>query len=297
MKRWAYLFIALSAVFWGIIGIFVQGLYQFGLSPIEVVAIRVMMATMILLPYVYFTDRSLLKINLKDSFYFVGTGIFSIVFFNWSYFTAIQEISLSLAAILLYTAPAFVTILSRIIFKEWFTKKKLVSLFLTFIGIMFVIGYLPNMESTQISTYGFLVGIGAGVGYSLYSIFGKAALKKYKPLTITTYTFVFASIVLVPTTRIWTSFNLMVSFKAFTYIIGLGLFPTALAYILYTKGLSYVESSRASITATIEPIVATLIGILQFGDYLSWHQLAGILMILISILLIQEGSIKKEQSN
>lgn len=288
MKKWAYLLIASGAALWGLIGIFVQGLYQVGFSSFQIVTVRLSSAALMLILYVYFKDKSRLKIKLKDWPYFVGTGIFSFVFFNWCYFTAIKETSLSMAVILLYTAPVFVAILSRIVFKEQFTHRKLLSLILTFIGIIFVIGLLPNIEGIKISFFGLLVGIGSGIGYALYSIFGKAALGKYHSLTITTYTFVFASVAILPFSGLWESVELFYNIKTWLYIIGLGLFPTALALFFYTTGLSYVESSRASIIATMEPVVATLVGILLYGDVLSLWQVLGMILVMAAVIIVQE---------
>jgi len=286
VKTKYYIFILVSATLWGFIGFFVQGLYQDGFTAIEVVAIRVMISAIFTFLYILIKDRTLLKIHWKDSFYFVGTGILSIVFFNWSYFTAIREVSLSVAAILLYTAPAFVTILSRLIFKEKITKSKLISLFITFVGIILVIGLFE--QSTKISTKGLIVGLCAGIGYALYSIFGKAASKKYDSLTITLYTFVFASLALIPTSKdLWTSIGLL-SLNSWLYMVGLGLFPTVLAYVLYTKGLEKLESSRAAIVASIEPVVATLLGIILYKEHLSILQLIGIIFVIVAVIIVQE---------
>lgn len=293
MKKWAYVFIAISASLWGIISIFVQSLYAYGFTPLQVVAIRVITSACMLTLYVGLTNRSLFKINTCDGKYFVGTGICSIVFFNWCYFTAIQETTISIASILLYTGPAFVTILSRIIFKEWLTGKKMIALVVTFVGCSFVIGILPTMEDS-ISLYGLIVGLGSGFGYALYSIFGKFALQKYHALTVTTYTFIFASVGIIPISQLWNSWSLFLNLKVWGYSVGLGLFPTVLAFLLYTFGLSYVESSRASITATIEPIVATLVGTLLFSEVLTMWQLFGIFLVIIAVVIVQEPQKKVE---
>ncbi len=293
MKKWAYLFIAAGASLWGIISIFVEALHEYGFTPLQIVAIRVITSALLLVLYVAVVNRSLLKIQPSDGKYFIGTGILSIVFFNWCYFTAIQETSISVAAILLYTGPAFVTILSRILFKEWLTRKKIIALLLTFIGCSFVVGILPTMNAT-ISMYGLLVGLGSGFGYALYSIFGKFALSKYHPMTVTTYTFIFASIGIIPMSGLWNSWNLFLDWKVWGYGIGLGLIPTIFAYLLYTLGLSYVESSRASITATIEPIVATLVGTLLFSEMLSMWQIVGISLVIFAVVIVQETQKKKE---
>lgn len=236
--------------------------------------------------YLAIINPSLLKIRLKDAYLFVGTGILSIVFFNWCYFTAIKEVSLSIAVMLLYTGPAFVILLSRIFFKEYLNTFKVSALILTAIGCMLVIQLFP-LADKSISLFGVLVGLGSGFGYALYSIFGKFALNKYSTLTIITYTFVFASAALIPVSGITIERSLLLSKEVWWSVIGLGLFPTALAYLLYTKGLSMIESGKASITATMEPVVATAIGVFVFGELLTGFQIFGIILVIAAVIILQ----------
>ncbi|MCM1991757.1 DMT family transporter [Oceanirhabdus seepicola] len=283
----SYLLIILGATLWGIISIFVKGLYNLGFGTLEVVFIRVFSASLILIVYILFTDKNLLKINLKDIYYFIGTGVFSIVFFNWCYFSAMKLIPLSVASILLYTAPAFVTILSRIVFKESITRRKVFSLLLTFIGCIFVTGYFPNTGG-KITLLGLMFGIGSGFGYALYSIFGKAAMKKYDSITITVYSFIVASISLIPMIDLKNMVSLFNNGQAYGYAIALGLFPTVLAFISYTKGLENIESSKASIIATIEPVVASIVGVVVFKQVLTLYQIVGILIVIMAIFIVSE---------
>jgi drug/metabolite transporter (DMT)-like permease len=293
-NKLALLFIGAGASLWGIIGIFVTYLYEIGFTPTQVVAVRALSATMFLVIYVLFKNPQLLKINLSDSKYFVGTGIFSIVLFNWCLFSAIEETSISIASILLYTAPAFVTIFSRLLFKEALTTRKILALFITFIGCSFVIGILPNMDE-PISLYGVILGLGSGLFYSLYSIFGKFALKKYDSLTVTVYTFLFATIAVIPFSGLWSVLPLFSGIKVWMYIIGLGFLSTMLPFIFYTKGLNTIESSRASIIATIEPVVASLMGFLIFHEKLNLWQYLGIIMVIVAVVIVQESTKRQVQ--
>jgi drug/metabolite transporter (DMT)-like permease len=293
-KKLAILFIGIAASLWGIIGVFVTFLYEVGFTPTQVVTVRALSATFFLVVYVAFKNRQLLKIKVTDSKYFVGTGIFSIVLFNWCLFSAIEETSISIAAILLYTAPAFVTIFSRILFQEALTLRKISALLITLVGCSFVIGILPNSNET-ISLYGFILGLGSGLFYALYSIFGKFALKKYDSLTVTVYTFIFAAIAITPFSGLWSVLPLFSTSKVWIYIIGLGFLSTMLAYILYTKGLSTIESSRASIIATIEPVVASLIGFFVFQENLNIWQYLGIVMVIAAVIIVQESTKRSNQ--
>ncbi|MEH6949602.1 EamA family transporter [Bacillus sp. JJ634] len=294
-NKLALLLIGAGASLWGIIGLFVSSLYEMGFSPIQVVTIRALSATLFLVLYIIFKNRQLLKIKVSDSKYFIGTGIFSFVLFNWCVFSAIKETSISVATILLYTAPAFVTIFSRFIFKEFLTTRKVLALLITFIGCSFVIGILPNTNES-ISLYGLILGLGSGLFYALYSIFGKFALRKYNSLTVTAYTFLFAAIAVTPFSGLWLVVPLFSDMKVWVYIIGLGFLSTMLPFIFYTKGLNTIESSQASIIATIEPVVASLVGFLIFHEKLNVWQYFGIFLVIAAVIIVQETSKKTKKS-
>lgn len=286
-KKIAYAYILSGAALWGMIGLFVMFLYEAGFTPTQVVAVRAISASIFLFIFVSWKKREAIKIKLSDSKYFVGTGIISIVFFNWCMFEAINETSISIASILLYTAPAFVMIFSKIFFKEPLTYKKVSALIITFIGCILVIGIFPNTKEA-VSVYGLLVGIGSGFFYALYSIFGKFALAKYSSVTVTTYTFVFAAIAITPYSSLWHVGILFTKLEVWFSIIGLGFFSTLLAFLLYTKGLESVESSRASIMATVEPVVATLVGFFVFHETLNLWQYIGIIAVILAVFIVQE---------
>lgn len=284
-KQKAYLFVLFGAFLWGIIGIFIKQLYAFHFSPWEVVAIRVIVSAFIMVILLILFRPQLLKINWKDSVYFIGTGIVSIVFFNWCYFYVMEQASISLAVILLYTGPAFVTILARLLFKEYFTRYKIIALILTTVGCAFVVGILPNFHFKLTAAIVF-IGLSSGFFYALYSIFAKFITEKYSSLTITTYSFIAASLFMVPFGNLHKKITLFYNWDVLVNILGLSIFSTCLAYLFYTYGLMFIESSRASILSTIEPAVAVLIGVFLYKESLTFYQLIGMLLILLSILFV-----------
>lgn len=286
MRQHPYILVASGASLWGLIGIFVKALSSAGFTSMEITSIRAFTTAVILFAYIAVKDRPMLSIKPGDIKYFIGTGILSMAFFNWCYFTAINELSLSIAVVLLYTAPAFVIVISCFAFNEKITGIRLTALVLTTAGTILSAGFLSGIK-TGLSMYGILAGIGSGFGYSLYTIFAKLAGRKYSPLTITAYTFLTASLFLIflcnPAGKIIHLFRPDI----FLYVIGLGLVPTALAYILYTTGLKSIESGKAAIIANIEPAVAVLTGTTLFGDIFTLPQAAGTLLILSSVFIVQ----------
>ncbi|RLL45517.1 EamA family transporter [Oceanobacillus piezotolerans] len=286
MKK-AAVFIIIGAALWGTIGWYVKHLYGFGFTPMEVVTLRVFISAILLSLYVLITSPKKFTLHrYSDLKYFIGTGIFSITFFNYCLFKTMEISTIPVATALLYTAPAMVTIISYFVFKEAITKMKLIALTLTLTGTCFVVGLIPlNMTSIQMSSI--LIGLGSGLGYAFYSIFSKFALQKYDSLTITSYTFIVAAIALVPFFPFQEKFYLLLQPSVLFYAFGLGLLPTAFAYIIYTYGLNRTEASRASILSTVEPVIATLIGIFIFQESITSMQMIGMICIIGGVLFIQ----------
>ncbi|ARK30731.1 DMT family transporter [Halalkalibacter krulwichiae] len=290
--RTAYLLAALGAACWGLIGLFVQNLYSFGLTPWDVVAIRSIFAAVILLIYMLLVKRQQLKIKVNHLPLFIGSGIVSIVFFNWCFFTVMEDASLSLAVVLLYTGPLFVTILSRMLFKELITFKKMLAILTTLAGCAFVVGFLPS-ANTFITVSTLLIGLSSGFFYALYSIFAKLSSRYYGALTITAYTYFCAALFMVFTSDFTYNLSIFLSWSVLLNSLALAIIPTIIAFLLYTKGLSYIESSRASILSTIEPVVAIYIGFIVFQDVLTLWQWFGVILVIASIILATSTN-KKE---
>lgn len=275
----------MAGTLWGIISIFVNQLRIIGFNSMQVVSIRVLFSALVLVFYLLIKDRQQLKIKLKDIPLFIGTGVGSIIFFNYCYFEAIDIIGgASIPALLLYTAPIFVMILSVILFKEKITKKKLISLVMTFLGLALVTGAFSS--SDKISIFALLLGLGSGLGYALYSIFGKFLVDKYSAITITTYTFVIATIFSVPFSEIVQNLDLLISPKGILSALALAVVSTVLPFLLYTKGLYGMEAGKASILATVEPFVATIVGVLFFKETMTSFKIIGMLLVLLAIIIL-----------
>ncbi|MBQ8591939.1 MAG: EamA family transporter [Lachnospiraceae bacterium] len=274
-----------AAFLWGSMGLFVRNLSIYNITSMEIVAIRAFGTTLMLAVLLLLYNRKLFKVKTKDLWCFVGSGVVSIVFFNYCYFTTITMTSLSVAAILLYTAPAIVTVLSAFLFKEKMTKTKTAALVIAFLGCVLVTGVLN--ETMILSPGGIVIGLGAGLGYALYSIFGRFALDRgYDSFTITFYTFVFASIGVAPfidMTHLRTCMQTDV--RSLWFAVGMVLFTTVIAYMVYTYGLSKMEAGNASILATLEPVVATLIGFLLYKESVAPDNFIGIILVLLSAIL------------
>lgn len=297
MKKLSFVFILVSGILWGCLGMFVRKLNAVGLVSMDIVFLRAVVTAVAMAVFLLIFDRRMLKIRWKDIWCFLGTGIASITFFNFCYFKAVTLTSMSVAAVLLYTAPAIVMVLSYFLFKEQFSMRKGLALVMTFVGCVLVTGVFGS--SHDISAQGILLGLGAGFGYALYSIFSRYALDRgYHSLTITLYTFVVAAIATgcmtdVPRV-IETSFG---SPSLALLALSLGILCTVVPYLLYTMGLVYVENSRASIIASVEPVTATVLGIVLYQEQIRLTGILGIGLVIGAMAVCSRKTGKPSQKS
>lgn len=284
-QRGVYASILLAAALWGIIGLWNRTLMAAGLSPTGIVTVRNFGGMALLAVVFAIRDRSVFRVKREHLKYFFGTGIVSVLLFTVCYFSCQRICSLAVASILLYTAPSFVVVLSAILWKEPVTKKKLLALLLTIVGCACVCGVFSG--GLTVTAAGILLGLGAGFFYALYSIFGRYALAHYDSMTVTVWTFLFAgpaSLLMLRPEELRITFSAPLSWLM---AAGLVVFSTVLPYIFYTKGLSRVESGKASIMASLEPVVAALAGVLMFGEPMTAMTAVGIVLVLFGVVILR----------
>ncbi len=140
-----------------------------------------------------------------------------------------------------------------------------------------------------LSPAGLLYGLGAGFGYGLYSILGKALLKRYGPETVSIYTFIFAAAgaaLFAPLGRLGERMAHIPS--AWLPALGIGIMCSMLPFLLYTKGLKQVPASKASVFASLEPVMAAAVGILAFGEMPDGGKFLGTAVTLGGIVLLEK---------
>ena len=285
MKQKASLSVLAAGTLWGTMGIFVRAMNAAGLAAMEVVELRILSGCLLVGLFLLLGKRELFRIRLRDLWCFFGTGIVSLMLFSYCYFTAMNHTSIAVAGVLLYTAPIFVMLMSLLLFRERLTAKKLTALALAFSGCVLVAG-LGSGEA--VSLPGLLLGLGAGFFYALYSIFGRYAVNRgYSSWTITFYTFLFCSLGSVFLTD-WTAIGaaLRQERAMLLWIPAMAVFTAFLPYVLYAAGLREMESSRASILASVEPVVCALVSVLLFWEPIGAGGIVGILLVLAAIAVL-----------
>jgi drug/metabolite transporter (DMT)-like permease len=276
-----------AGAMWGTISIFIRHLDGAGLSALQVCLIRTLLAWLITGAFLAIRSPQLLSIRLRDCWYFIGTGVISYTLFSTCYFMAVAMSQVSVAVMLLYTSPVFVTLLSAVIFHERMTRRKWLALVCTVTGCVLVAGVFQGHLAVPLPALA--LGLASGFLYALYSIFGRFALSRYDPLTVTFYTFTFATAAMLPLGHPGYIFEVLMGDPSlWLWVAGIAIVCSVLPYFLYTVGLQYMESGKAAIMATIEPFVGSAVGIFFFAEPHGPLKLIGMALILGSVIILNK---------
>jgi len=223
------------------------------------------------------------RVDTKDM---LPIGVFAftgVTLFYGSYQLAVQSGGAALASVLLYTAPVWVAILSRLIFKERFSTFKVLAVLMTTVGVAAVAmgGSSQKIGGSELNPSAIGWGLCAGFCYSMYYIFGKYFSNRYTSPNLFLYMLPIGAICLFPFVSF--SHKTPVAWAALT---SMAAFSTYGAYYCYYRGLQQLEASRAAVSATLEPVVAAVVAFFWWGETFRFAGYLGSAMILSSVLLI-----------
>jgi DME family drug/metabolite transporter len=275
-----YAFIVAAAVLWGMIGPFSRLAFQEGIAPMEVAFWRALLA------WILFGGHAMIRhevsLDRKDIPYILVFGVCGVSLFYFVYQMAVKQGGAALAAVLLYTAPAWVIVLSRIFLKESITPTKISAVVLTLIGISAIsMGKGAGQDGSPVSVSAIGFGLASGFCYSLYYIFGKHFTGRYSSYNLFLYVLPIGALGLLP----WVAFTPKTP-TAWMALISLAIICTYGANACYYLGLKYLEAGRASITATLEPVVAAVIAYFWWGEMFTVQSYMGSAVILSAVVLM-----------
>ena len=285
MKKYiSYIFVILSAVCWGFIGFSNRMLTEAGVTLGNRVFIRNFGTLLVLTVVFALFHRQVFRIKLKHLPIFLCSGLISILTLSLVYFQCQTMCSLSVAAVLLYLAPSFVVLLSTILWKTPLTGRKIAALAVSLTGCVLVSGILSGEAAASLG--GIALGVASGLCYASYTIFANYGLAHYESYTMIYWTFLVAGL----GSLFFADFPALLPVfqqpKGILGALSVVIVATVLPYIFYTKGLEGVESGRASIITSIEPVVETLVGIFVFHEALNVWTVLGVGCVLGAVALL-----------
>ncbi|HEX3032921.1 MAG TPA: EamA family transporter [Bacillota bacterium] len=277
------IFIAITAILWGTSGISAKYLINtYALSPLAIAALRLLIAAPVLLIMAKLESKTKVKIAKRHYALCVIYGI-TIASYQITYFSAVENIMVSIATLLaLCTAPIFVAILSGIFLKERMTNIVRIALVLSIIGTTLTINITGVQFQAGSNFWGYPLALAAGLSYAVYTLCGRGLAVHYPPARVMSVTVSLGALITLPFLRV--PGNL--PWEAWGILLYLGVVPTAIAYILFTRGLKKSTATQASIATLFEPLTSTILSVLLLNEKFSQGQVFGAVLLASTLLLL-----------
>jgi len=284
-----YIAISLAAVMWGVAAAVAKSFFNKAYEPLILVQMRVSLSFAVLFLFFLTTNPKLLRFNLRDIPHVLIVGILGVAGSNYFYYAAIKETNVSTSILVQYTAPIMVMMYTVIFQKERLSAMKLSALVLSIGGIILAVGaYDPAV--IQGSLKGIILALLAAVSFSIFNISGKSLTQKYSIWTGLIY-------LLLAATLFWSFINTPMDIINAGYstedwkVFGIiALISILIPYSLYYYGLKHIQSSKAIIISTLEPVIAIIAEWLFLNGRMGPLQIIGACSVIAAIVLLQKDS-------
>jgi drug/metabolite transporter (DMT)-like permease len=284
-EAYGYVLIVLASVIWGTMGIFGKLAFEYGINPITLTALRILISSITMLIPMSLFKRKLLRIESKDLPTLLIFGVFAVAFQRIAYFYTVNLTTATIAAVLFYTYPIFVTIHVSLFFKEKITFSTILAIILTFTGVALVVkAYEASWLSTSLS--GLVFGMLTSILFALYFLLVKRLRNTYTNWTLLLYGDGIGTLALAPV--LWFSASEIAGYpqQLWVLVFTIALFPSLTAYLIFSYALKHVESSKGSILSVMEPLSAAALSVTLLGERFEPLQTVGVAFALIGIVLL-----------
>lgn len=293
IPRRGYQCVILAALLWAVSGTSAKFLFQEGVTPLQLVQMRAVLSSAILLVWLAFRHPSLLRISSDDIPYFAVLGIAGMAMVHFTYLFTISKIHVAAAILMQYLAPSFIALYSVVFVREKLSALTLLAVVGATGGCYLVVGAY-NLDLLALNKTGLIGGLFAGLAFAFYSLYSERGMRRYNPWTVLFYALTFAALFWNVAHFFWSaapapmaSFSEPYSPVQWAWILYISILGTVLPFGLYFEGISLIRSTRASITATLEPIVAGMVSFLFLGEAFEPLQLLGGGLVVASVVLLQ----------
>ena len=281
-----YLYVILAAVLWAISGSSAKFLFNSGVTAFQLVQLRITISAMGIFLWLLLRNPSLLKIDRKDILYFAVFGTFGMGACQFTYLFAISKINVAAAILLQYLAPSFIVLHAVVFAHDKLSLNTIMALLGATFGCYLVVGAY-NLDILAMNIAGIMSGILSAITFAWYSIHGEYGMRRYNPWTVLFYAMLFAAL-------LWNILNwpLEAFFHPYNivqwgWIMYIGILGTLVPFGLYLEGVNLIRSTRASITATLEPITAGVISFIFLNEIMEPLQAIGGVLVIASIIILQ----------
>lgn len=278
------LYALLSSAAFGFMPIYAKIIYNNGSNPLTVISLRFLLAAIMLLLY-FLLAKVDFKVNKAQLIILASIGLLGYTSTGLTLFYSYNYITVGLATTMHFVYPAIVIILNYFIYKESFTKNKIIALLVSITGVYILIG----VKTEGLHLGGVILAIASGFCYAACVMgMNNKEIKKLSNLVTVFYFSLFAGVSLIIFTLLSGKFIFPMNTQTTTSIVGISLISTIVSIGLFVKALKIIGASSTSILGTFEPIISIIMGILLFNEKLTITLIIGTILILTSVVILSQ---------
>ena len=261
-------------------------------SPVTVVWVRFAIGTLILGSAVLIRKQFSIP-SRKELAYFALLGFVGITFHQWLQSTGLQTAQATTTSWILTTVPVFIAGLGWIFLKEKMGLIQLVGIGLAIMGVLLVVsrGDLASLVSGKLLTYGDILVMISAPNWAVFSILSRNGLKTRPAAQMMFY--VMASGWIFTSVQFFSGAGLTqiqkLTLNGWLGVDFLGIFCTGLAYIFWYDALHFLPASQAGAFLYLEPLVTVIVAAVVLGEPLLLASLAGGLIILLGVWVVNRN--------
>lgn len=286
------LYILVGATLWGFSSTVAKALFNIGISPFQLVSIRLPLASAMLLATLLVYDRRRVVVAMKDLPYFILFGTLGVVGNQLTFYFTISKIQVGPAVLIQYVAVIWITLFAILFQEEPFSRSTLAAMAFAVLGCYFVVGGYRT-DLLRLNRIGILYGLLSSFFVAFYALYGEKGLKRYDAWTLILYGFalggIFCWAAFPPLEILRASYPLKI-WGAFLFI---AIFATLIPFGLYFKGIDRLRATRASIIGTWEPVMSCITAYSILGEVLEPLQILGGLAVIAAVIVLQLGKEKR----
>jgi drug/metabolite transporter (DMT)-like permease len=294
-----YLMVAVAAILFALNGVVSKVTLSSDLTSLELTQIRATGAAIGLLAFLLLFARRRLRVGRRELAFLVVFGITGVAFVQWLYFVAIEHLPVGIALLIQFIAPLFIALFAWLVYHEHIRRRIWLALVLCITGLAVVV---ELWSGVAFDTVGITAALGGSLALTTYVLMAERERRHRDPVSLSFYGFLFAALFWAVVQPLWQfpwstlgdSISLQGRFEDQTapvwllvgFVIVVG---TMITFSLLTGALRHISATRASIVATLEPVLATVFAWVWLEETFGAAQLVGGAVVLAGIFIAQSA--------
>ena len=288
-----YVSITLASVLWGTMGVLAKLAYGFGIAPLTLIALRHVFSFGLLFLVLLLFNRGSMRIRRGDLLLFVVFGVFATAFQRIAFFYAVDLTTATMAALLFYTYPVFVTVTASFLLKEKITGRIVSAIVLAFSGVALVVKAY-DVSALKVNIVGIVFGLLSSLLFVVYFFVAKKLRREYANWTLTLFGDGIGALMLLPVVFVGFPSIVVFPLELWILILVIAWVPSLLAYLLYSYSLKFVRASKGTILGVMEPLTAAVLSTIFLGENFELLQIVGMALALTGVVLLFLEKIRTE---